>query len=305
MSLAWLRLFIRVHSLRVYSRKLIVIIRYNLAMVAINLNLLGKQLQELREKFNDPESFRAGFHQFLSFYHQYSRRRHEDAMPKSFMRQYDLPMQIVPQLELFLRQDARKETEQSFALIDELWKDDYFEARDLACFILGQQPESETERVVEQIESWLSQAQDRAVVASIFEKGCLGLLEFAPNKFRDLTKKLLASRDARQQGHGLMALSIFLPKAQHNDLPSIYSMVRPFIARSDSRLQSRLSELVHELVKQSPGEMAYLLKEVLSDTEGTEIEQRLRSWLDFFEPEFARSIQTAIKNHIAQRVHRD
>ncbi len=157
-------------------------------MVAINLNRLAKQLQDLREMFNQPETFRAELHRFLSFYHQYSRRKHEDSIPKSFMRQYDLPVQIVPQLELSLRQLAQKETEQSFTLIEELWKDDYFEARDLACYILGQQAESQTERVVSLIENWLSESQDRAVVASIFEKACVGLLEFAPHQFSELTK---------------------------------------------------------------------------------------------------------------------
>ncbi len=266
-------------------------------MVAINLNRLARQLQDLREKFNQPEAFRAELHRFLSFYHQYSRRKHEDSIPKSFMRQYDLPIQIVPQLELSLRQLAQKETEQSFAVIEELWKDDYFEARDLACFILGQQAENQTERVVSLIDSWLSEPQDRAVVASIFKKACVGLLEFAPHQFSELTKNLLASKELRQQGYGLMALSIYLPKAHHNDLPGIYGMVRPFIAHSDLQLQSRLSELVRELAKQSPGEVAYLLKEVLADTEGAEIEQRLRSYLDFFEPRYAQSIQDAIKNH--------
>ncbi len=279
-------------------------ISYNLAMVAINLNRLENQLQALQEKFAEPEAFREGLHRFFSFYHQYSRRKHEDSIPKSFMRQYDLPVQIVPQLELSLKQLAKSHCEQSFALIEELWKDDFFEARDLACFILGQQAESEAERVITQIESWLAQAQDRAVVASIFRKACQGLLEFAPKQFIGLTGRLLASKDLRQQGYGLMALGIFLPKAQHNDLPTIYSMVRPYIAHSDLQLQSRLAELVSELVKQSPGEVAYLLKEVLSDTEGAEIEQRLRSYLSFFDDNYAIGIQEAIKNHATLRAKR-
>jgi hypothetical protein len=61
---------------------------------------------------------------------------------------------------------------------------------------------------------------------------------------------------------------------------------------------------VNELVKQSPGEVAYLLKEVLSDTEGAEIEQRLRSYLSFFDDNYAIGIQEAIKNHATLRAKR-
>ena len=93
-----------------------------------------------------------------------------------------------------------------------------------------------------------------------------------------------------------MALSIYLPKAITMTCRHLWHGAA-FIAHSDLQLQSRLSELVRELAKQSPGEVAYLLKEVLADTEGAEIEQRLRSYLDYFEPRYAQSIQDAIKNH--------
>lgn len=270
---------------------------YNEAMVAINLSRLASQLDDLREQYANPDAFLTRLHRFFSFYHQYAHRKHRDAIPESFLRQYDLPKQIVPQLEMTLRTLAQSEPEQSFALIDALWQDDYFEARDLACYILGQQSEEQTQKVMAQVETWLAQAQDRAVVASIFEKACVGILANSPDLFSGLIKKLLNSKELRHQSQGLMALSIYLPKADDKKLPMVYSMVRPFIAQSDLQIQSRLAGLVFELVKRSPGEMAYLLKEVLSETEGPEIEQRLRSYLDYFGAEHAESIQKAIKNH--------
>lgn len=272
-------------------------------MVAINLTRLAKQLEELQASFDEPETFLASLHRFFSFYHQYSHRKHRDTIPESFMRQYDLPMQIVPQLELSLRQTVKSQVAQSYALIEVLWRDSYFEARDLACFILGQLPEEENDRVMAYIKDLLNQPQDRAVVASIFDKACQGVLNSNPNLFRGLVKELLEGPEVWRKRQGLFALSLYLPKAESNDLPTVYGMIRPFISQSDLQLQNRLAELVQSLAKQSPGEMVYLLKEVLADTEGPEIEQRLRSYLDFFDADYAESIHQAIKIHARQRTH--
>lgn len=274
------------------------------SMVAINLSRLAKQLEELQDCFDDPQSFLLALHRFFSFYHQYSHRKQRDAIPESFMRQYDLPLQIVPQLELSLRQTMINRVAQSYAVVEVLWQDSYFESRDLACYILGQLPREENERVMEQVKVWLSQPQDRAVVASIFNKACQGILNNTPTLFRDLVKALLESPEVWRKRQGLFALSLYLPKAESKDLPSVYSMIRPFISQSDLQLQSRLAELVQTLATRSPGEVAYLLKEVLSDTEGPEIEQRLRSYLSFFEADYAESIHQAVKNHVHQRTRR-
>lgn len=272
-------------------------------MVAINLSRLAKQLEELRECFDEPQTFLASLHRFFSFYHQYSHRKHHDTIPESFMRQYDLPLQIVPQLELSLRQTVSLKVEQSYALIDVLWQDSYFESRDLACYLMGHFPKSENEKVMTHVKDWLSQPQDRAVVASIFDKACQGILNSDPLLFRDLVKELLESPEVWRKRQGLFALSLYLPKAESKDLPTVYSLIRPFISQSDLQLQSRLAELVQSLANQSPGEVVYLLKEVLADTEGPEIEQRLRSYLGFFGQEYAESIHLAIKNHAQQRTH--
>ena len=272
-------------------------------MVAINLTRLAKQLAELKDCYDDPDTFLASLHRFFSFYHQYSHRKHRDTIPESFMRQYDLPMQIVPQLELSLRQTISSQVEQSYTLVETLWRDSYFEARDLACYILGQLPGEENERVLARIKGFLSEPQDRAVVASIFDKACHGVLNSQPNLFRDLVKDLLESPEVWRKRQGLFALSIYLPKAESKDLPTIYGLIRPFISQSDLQLQSRLADIVRHLAEHSPGEVVYLLKEVLADTEGPEIEQRLRSYLPFFEADYADSIHQAIKNHQSQRTN--
>lgn len=272
-------------------------------MVAINLARLAKQLEELRECYDEPETFLASLHRFFSFYHQYSHRKHRDSIPESFMRQYDLPLQIVPQLELSLRQTVIQDVEQSYALVAALWQDSYFESRDLACYILGHMPKTENEQVISQVQEWLAEPQDRAVVASIFDKACLGILDSDPRLFRELVKDLLEGPQVWRKRQGLFALSLYLPKAESKDLPTVYAMIRPFISQSDLLLQTRLAELVETLAKQSQGEVVYLLKEVLADTEGPEIEQRLRSYLGFFDAAYSESIHQAIKIHARQRTH--
>jgi len=80
-------------------------------MPAIDLTRLRKQIEGLKEVYSQPVEFRQRLHETLQFYHRYAHRQHKDAVPVSFMRMYDLPEQILPQiaygLSLRARQDAR------------------------------------------------------------------------------------------------------------------------------------------------------------------------------------------------------
>ena len=144
--------------------------RYNFLMAAIDLTRLNKQIEALKEVFSQPKEFRQRFHETLQFYHRYAHRQHKDAVPVSFMRVYDLPDQVLPQLANGLSLKARQDANETLAVVDELWGDDYYEARDLAAHLLGQIPLAAKANVLERISQWSSVPMDRAVVNSVFSK---------------------------------------------------------------------------------------------------------------------------------------
>jgi len=266
-------------------------------MAAIDLTRLNKQIETLKEAFAQPAEFRRQLHAVLQFYHRYAHRKHKDSVSFSFMQTYDLPEQILPQIANGLSLKARQDVNETLAVVDELWLDDHFEARELATYLIGQVPVSASQEIYQRLTQWVSVPTDRAVIRSIFTKSSQRLRVEAPKGWVDFVGSLLASPVERAQNHGLYALSLLATQSDSDDLPQFFHWIRPFIQSDQNLIQSNLSLAVAALARRSPTETAYILKEVMSDTDGTGIERRVRSYLPFFEAELAQSLQSSLRIH--------
>lgn len=271
--------------------------RYNSLMAAIDLTRLNKQIEALKEVFSQPAEFRKRLHETLQFYHRYAHRKHKDAVPVSFMRVYDLPEQILPQVANGLSLKARQDSRETLAVVDELWEDEHFEARDLAAHLLGQVPLQAKADVFDRVRQWSSVPLDRAVVNSVFNKGSQRLQSEDPKGWTEFVGNLLASPLERQQNHGLYALSLLVEQSHSDQLPQFFRWIRPFIQSDQTLLQPNLSQVIAVLARRSPAETAYVLKEVLSDTDGSGIEQRVRSYLPYFDEPTNEGLLTSIRLH--------
>ena len=271
--------------------------RYNSIIAAIDLTRLNKQIEGLKEVFSQPVEFRQRLHATLQFYHRYAHRQHKDAVPVSFMRVYNLPDQVLPHIANGLSLKARQDEVETLAVVDELWLDEHYEARDLAAHLLGQVPFTASGEVYERIRQWSSMPLDRAVVSAIFSKGSQRLRSEDPKGWSAFVGSLLASPLERLQNHGLYALSLLVEQSDSNQFPQFFRWIRPFIQNDQTLIQPNLSSAIAALARRSPAETAYILKEVLSDTEGTGIEQRVRSYLPFFEEEVSQGLQASIRMH--------
>jgi len=266
-------------------------------MAAIDLTRLNKQIEGLKEVFSQPVEFHRQFHEVLQFYHRYAHHRHKDAVPVSFMRVYDLPEQILSQIANGLNLKARQDAKETLAVVDELWMDEHFEARDLAAHLLGQIPVSASAEIYERISRWMSAPMDRAVVNSVFSKGSQRLRSEDPDEWTAFVGNLLASPLERTQNHGLYALSLLAEQSHSDQLPRFFRWVRPFIQSDQILIQPNLSQAIAALARRSPTETAYVLKEVMSDTDGPGIEGRVRSYLPFFEAEVSQGLLASIRLH--------
>lgn len=266
-------------------------------MAAIDLTRLSKQIEGLKDVFLQPAEFRQKFHEILQFYHRYAHRQHKDAVPISFMLVYDLPEQILPQIASGLNLKARQDANETLAVVDELWQDDHFEARDLAAHLLGQVSLSAKAVTLERIKQWSSAPMDRAVVNSVFNKANLRLRAEDPKGWTEFVGSLLASPEERTQNHGLYALSLLAEQAQSNQLPRFFRWIRPFLQSDQIFIQSNLNLVIAALARRSPTETAYVLKEVLSDTDGSSIEGRVRAYLPYFDEQVSQGLQAAIRLH--------
>lgn len=266
-------------------------------MPAIDISRLQSQISNLAGLISDPSAFRKELHAVLSFYHRYAHRPAKDTVPKSFMRAYNLPDQVIKQIELGLRKTAQSHPNQVFVLICELWQDDHFEARDIAAFLLGQVPIEFADRVKQQIFDWLSQPLDRAVIEAIFTKSSQTICQQTPADWRDFIRKLLEDANPRLQNYALHAFAAGFDTLELSAIPAVFNQIRPFLQSNDPRFDDNLRKIVTVLAKISPNETVYFLKEVLSDTAGAHIESKVRTCLNAFPEEIRASLVEALKNH--------
>ncbi|MEL7644897.1 MAG: DNA alkylation repair protein [Anaerolineaceae bacterium] len=264
-------------------------------MTAIDLTRLQKQIGDLVSVFSEPAVFIKTLHEILGFYERRAYRPSRELVPKTFMRSYNLPAQVLPQIEIGLKQSAGLHPAEALALVNALWQDPYYEARELAAVILGQLPAEFSAQVLSLIEEWVSVPLDRAALLTLLEKASA-----APRlagTWDTFIEKLLGSPLIRLQSVGLLALAINLEQRPLNKYSGIFKLVRPFIQAGDERLEMNLNMVVKNLARSSPNESAYLLKQVLSDSPGSGIERRIREYLPYFPPETAAGLLEAIKTH--------
>ena len=268
-------------------------------MVAIDLTKLEQQIAQLASLYAEPARFSQALQELLSFYQRYSFRPSRHEVPKTFLRAYNLPSQVLPQIEIGLRRTAQQHPSETLTLAQALWQEPYFEARDIAAYLLGQLPASEADHVATLLSDWLAQPQDRGALDALLSKAVSPLKQ--TGRWKPLVFQFLASPETRQRNVGLAALAQTLADFPLEDLPGILNEIKPLLEASDEKLAPNLAKVIEGLAKRSPQETAYLLKLVLVETSGSIIERRMRGYLPYFPPESAQSLQEAIKKHARQR----
>ena len=267
-------------------------------MTAIDLTRLEKQIDHLATLYQDPAAFQEEFHSILSFYHRYSHRKQKDAAPQIFMRTYELPEKVLPHLESRLRSLSLTYPDEVQKLIDQLWTDPFFEARKLATSLAGNLPIVYCDSILELIYNWLQQPLDQVVVGEIIRNTSRTILQQAPEKWTALIHRMLFSPKHQSQKMGLLALAKLIPSSPLDELPAFFSWIRGFLLSSDPTLDKFLQPVIEALAQKSQKETAYLLREVLADSNDAAVGRRIRHFLIYFDEPSRSRILSAIKNQV-------
>jgi hypothetical protein len=268
-------------------------------MVAIDLTKLEQQIGQLREFYAEPERFSKALDAMLSFYQRYSYRPHRRAMPTTFLRSYNLPQQVLPQIEIGLRKTAQAHPEETLDLAQTLWQDPYYEPRALAASLLGQLPAQYSDKLCALLRVWLAQPIDRGAIDSLFTKAIPPLQQ--TKQWKLFVLELLNSPEDRLRNYGLAALAHTLNQFPLEELPELLNEIKPLIETADDKLAANLAKVVNNLARRSPQETVYILKLILVETPGSTIERRIRSYASFFPEESAQSLVEALKKHTRLR----
>ena len=265
-------------------------------MPSIDLLRLRKQIAHLGIFVEVPGEFVSEYKGLLEFYHHWAHHQNEDRIPNSFMLMYDLPPQVIPEIELGLKPFLQAKSHFIFSLADMLRKDLHFECSALAAFMLGLISKDKVEALKDYLITWLESPLDKALIETIFIKATEPLKQSDQEAYLNFLQTLLKSSNKRLINAGLIGLMLFIPSVKVDNLPKILNMVSPLIKHTDVR-QETMELLIRELALKSPVETGYLIRQVLSDTEGRHIETLARAFLQYLPSETAKTVAETIKLH--------
>ena len=271
-------------------------------MPAVDLFRLRLQVAQLIELFSQPEGFLRQFHDLLGLYNQWTLREGMQTTPKTLMRSYNAPLQVIRQIELGIKPVILSEPHVALNLADLLWQDNFLESREMAAYILGQIPIMHIEDVKSRILDWANPNLDSAALDALFNKATSRLLTERPEIWEGIMENFLSHYEPIFQSYGLKAITGVIKNPDFNQVPSLFKLLRPFIQSPQSETIINLTKAVAALAERTPIETVYFLKQILAVTQGPEVEQFIRRCLPYFPLDLQRNLQEALRSH-AKRIY--
>lgn len=265
-------------------------------MPAVNLIRLRLQIEELLSFIETPESFARQIKDLFSRYAHPSLRISDSSRSLSMIPQYHLPDPVLRQLRLDLPSFIQKDIQNALLIADELWKDPYFEVKQMAIFILNLTCVEDPGPVVERIKTWLTPDLDSAVAADLLITGTQNLQVNHPQSWEGLIDSYLVDQNPKMVSFGLQGLTAGVEHGSGSTLPAIYRMISPILQNPSGVFYTKFLDLMEALTRKSPTETAFFLRQTLAISDSPETIRLVKQIL----PLFPESIQTQIRNQITK-----
>ncbi len=264
-------------------------------MPAIQPARLKQQVADLVAKYNLPAEFVRALRTLLDSYSDHTRRPSQAGIPSSLLESYNAPPPVMRHVWHELSKLIRPHPNQMLHLADALWSEQNYDLQLLAARILGQLPTQPPEPVLERLQSWVTHDLDRRVMEGLLEHGIKRFQAEAPGLMLDLISGWLSSSDPLARHAGLRALPPMIDQAGQANLPTIYKMVTPYLRIIQPALRPDVLVVVRTLIRCSPAETAYLLRQNLAVPDNPDTAWLIRQVLDDFPEETRAGLKAAMK----------
>ncbi len=251
-------------------------------MPAINPSKLRFQIADLETHFMAPVQFRRGLRDLFSLYANRALKLGEEVTRKTQMPVYRIPNPVTRQLDLDLKPHIKKNPKAALALADELWKDDYFEMRQTAIFILQELPLEGPDPILSRLKAWLSPSVDKGLSSLLLSTGTRQLQDDYPQAWEKLIQSLLESDTLNLTVLGIRGLAEGVKNPSFSNIPAVFRLISPFIQNIRSGLQNELYHLIEILAQQAPTETGFFLRQSLSISEDPSTSRLVKRCLTFF-----------------------
>jgi hypothetical protein len=264
-------------------------------MPAIQPARLKKQAADLANSFNQPAAFIRGLRTLLDLYSDHTHRPGQVGEPSPLMEAFNAPPPVMRQVWFELKGLLKSHPEAIYPLCDALWAQPNLDLKLLAAQLLSLCLEEKAEPIIERMQSWISPGVDKRVLDALLEHGLMKIERQAPERAMELVTEWLASAELSLQQAGLRALPTMIQSMGTQSLPGIFKHMGAFIRVAPSRLRPDILKVLVCLVKASPSETAYFLRQNLWAPENTDTAWLVRQVLSEFPEEMRAGLRQAMK----------
>lgn len=263
-------------------------------MPAVQLARLNQQIDALIWLFPNPDDFLNRLRELFELYSDRLYRAGHAVPPTSMTPTYHVPILVLRHLRVGLRQSCRQHPAAALALVDGLWAETMLEFRLLAVALLGMIPLTEVEPVLERLRSFAHPAEDNHVLEMLLTDGGLSLRREQSQKWIDCIARWNNDPALPIQSIGLKAIKVTAQDGQFNNLPPLFRILSEQLKIGAAPLQAELQETLLALLRRSPTETVFLLRQILPLTISPISLRLVRSVLPRVPAEFQSGLRQAL-----------
>jgi hypothetical protein len=264
-------------------------------MPAVELSRLRIQINSLIAVFGDPVDLRRALRDLLDLYANRAYRPGQTVKAQSLLPSYRVTALVMRQLELELGKTCKEKPAEALGVVEELWHDAYLEPRLLSTVLLGAIPASHADGVALKIRAWATPEENARMLEALFRSGTVELRRSSPQILLKIIEEWAGSYRGELQAIGIRALVPLIEDPAFENLPPIFRLLGPVVQNIPTPAQTDLQIALEALVRRSPTETAYFLRQSLSMAVGQNTARLVRRVLPLFDPAQQAALRTAMQ----------
>jgi hypothetical protein len=266
-------------------------------MPAVQLSRLNQQISNLVWQFTRPADFLSTLRDLFDLYANRVYRAGQSVPPTSLVQAYHVPKLVLRQLEIELRQSCKQHPAAALSLVEVLWAEPMLESRILGTTLLGHIPLEPPQPIIDRLRSFARPGTDTAVLDALLEHGGRTLRIERPDLWIEIIDQWAADPSVFSQVIALRAVSISILDEQFINHPPILRIFSGQLQTGSPALQSELQTTLLSLLRSSPNETVFLLRQVLLLSNSPTTQRLVRLSLSKVPAEYQAGLRQALQSH--------
>lgn len=265
-------------------------------MPAIQPARLKHQAAELALTFDQPATFVRGLEDLCEFYANRAYRPGVSGESRpSLLQAYNVPAPVLRQVQLEVLPLASNSPEAGLTLCQALWAKPILEHRLLAAGILGGLPVTPPAPILACLRSWIESAPEEQMLNALLQHGAAQLRQHRPEALLELAESWLNRSQVLNLQAGLRLLQSLADDPAFENLPAIFTRIAPLSRVQPSAVRPDMVKLIRTLLRRSPSETAYFLRDNLQAANNPDTPWLIRQVVDDFPPNLQTSLRQGIR----------